>query len=320
MKLDYSKILLLSLPLNILVSSSYANNKNKPYIKSHTAITTSRVLSECDLYVSNYDNDPDMKSVKENFDRQTSQRFEEYDERMFKNRQKCKEQCDKDIQQIILKDKMEKSLEEKIEKGCLKCGCGLGGVALSVGIFGALAVNELTKAATAVAVQKGIDEGIKVAIFELNDIFGLESLLGAEKVLQIITPSNFNNPTLLGQLVQRTYNTMCLTTEESYTNNLLCFLKSSLKTEVKVTTFIAQNARNAAIKAGAKTTELTPGYITEEVGKVTSTAAIISNPIVIAFIVIVIVVIILIVIYLILRYRRKKKMNKKLQYTKLLNQ
>ncbi|WP_228715144.1 hypothetical protein, partial [Klebsiella pneumoniae] len=93
-----------------------------------------------------------MKSVKENFNRQTSQRFEEYEERMREKRQKCKEQCDKDIQQIILKDKIEKSLEEKVEKGCLRCGCGLGGVATSVGIFGAIAVNEWTKAATAAAV------------------------------------------------------------------------------------------------------------------------------------------------------------------------
>ncbi|ETW55306.1 hypothetical protein PFUGPA_02695 [Plasmodium falciparum Palo Alto/Uganda] len=148
MKLHYIKILLFSLPLNILV-----HDKNKPYITPHTPTTTSRVLSECDIPTSNYDNDADMKSVKENFDRQTSQRFDEYEERMSKKRQKCKEQCEKDIKQIILKDKMEKSLAEKVEKGCLRCGCGLGGVAASVGIFGTVAVKELTKAAITTAME-----------------------------------------------------------------------------------------------------------------------------------------------------------------------
>ncbi|ETW31583.1 hypothetical protein PFFCH_00983, partial [Plasmodium falciparum FCH/4] len=57
-----------------------AHSKNKLYMKPHTRTTTSRVLSECDLYMPNYDKDADMKSVKENFDRQTSQRFEEYEE------------------------------------------------------------------------------------------------------------------------------------------------------------------------------------------------------------------------------------------------
>ncbi|ETW58817.1 hypothetical protein PFMC_05297 [Plasmodium falciparum CAMP/Malaysia] len=86
------------------------------------------------------------------FDRQTSQRFEEYNERMNKNRQKCKEQCDRDIQNIILKDKIakglkqqlttletnidtndiptcvcDKSVADKVEKTCLKCGGVLGG-------------------------------------------------------------------------------------------------------------------------------------------------------------------------------------------------
>ncbi|ETW52026.1 hypothetical protein PFUGPA_05970 [Plasmodium falciparum Palo Alto/Uganda] len=132
MKMHYSEILFFSLSLNILITSSYAHNKNKPHITQHTPTNTTRVLSECNLYMPNYDNDADMKSVKENFDRQTSRRFEEYEERVKDKRQKCKEQCDKEIQKIILKDKIQKSLEEKVEKGCLRCGCGLGGVAASI--------------------------------------------------------------------------------------------------------------------------------------------------------------------------------------------
>ncbi|SOS81648.1 hypothetical protein PPRFG01_0046300 [Plasmodium sp.] len=70
MKLCYYKILLFSLALNIL-----ENNKNKSYITPrHTPTITSR---------GNTNNG------------------------MITNRQKCKEQCDKDIKQIIVKDKIE---------------------------------------------------------------------------------------------------------------------------------------------------------------------------------------------------------------------
>ncbi|KOB62064.1 hypothetical protein PFHG_03842 [Plasmodium falciparum HB3] len=38
-----------------------AHNKNKPYITPQTPTTTSRVLSECDINTSIYDNDQEMK-------------------------------------------------------------------------------------------------------------------------------------------------------------------------------------------------------------------------------------------------------------------
>ncbi|KNG75536.1 rifin [Plasmodium falciparum IGH-CR14] len=88
-----------------------------------------------------------MKNLMENFSKQAQQRFNEYDEHMNEKLQTCKEQCDKDMQKIILKDKIEKelteklsalqtdisindiptcicekSLADKVEKNCLKCG------------------------------------------------------------------------------------------------------------------------------------------------------------------------------------------------------
>ncbi|ETW39284.1 hypothetical protein PFTANZ_00017 [Plasmodium falciparum Tanzania (2000708)] len=141
------------------------SSKKNPYITHNTpstkAIRTHRTLCECEWYTpSNYDNDPEMKFVMENYNRKTSERFKEYDERMNKNRQKCKEQCDKEIQKIILKDKLEKQMEQqfstlhtdiqrdaiptcvceksladKVEKGCLRCGYGLGTVAPTVGFI-----------------------------------------------------------------------------------------------------------------------------------------------------------------------------------------
>ncbi|KYN92979.1 rifin, partial [Plasmodium reichenowi] len=78
------------------------NNKNKPYSTQHTQ--TTRLLCECDLYMPNYDNDPQMKKVMQQFDDRASQRLREYDERLQEKRKKCKERCDKEIQKIILKD------------------------------------------------------------------------------------------------------------------------------------------------------------------------------------------------------------------------
>ncbi|KNG74213.1 variant surface antigen rifin [Plasmodium falciparum IGH-CR14] len=176
MKVHYINILLFALPLNILV-----NTHKKPSITPHTQ--TNRLLCECELYApTNYDNDPEMKAVMQDFDRQTSQRFEEYNEHMKTNRQKCKAKCDKDIQKIILKDKMEKQMAEKLttletkintddiptcicektmadktEKFCLNCGVNVGGgVTLSSGVLGgigAVAVNAWKDAALEAAID-----------------------------------------------------------------------------------------------------------------------------------------------------------------------
>ncbi|SOV84197.1 rifin PIR protein, putative [Plasmodium reichenowi] len=91
MKLHYSNILLFAFLLNILVTLYQVHNNNEPYVTTrHTAISTSRVLSEDDTQSSIYDNDADMKSVKEHFDRQTSQRLREYDERLQENAKNIK--------------------------------------------------------------------------------------------------------------------------------------------------------------------------------------------------------------------------------------
>ncbi|SOV83998.1 rifin PIR protein, putative [Plasmodium reichenowi] len=185
MKQHYSKILLFLLPLNILVTSYHVYNKNKPSITSHhTPIYTSRLLSECDTESSIYDNDEEIISVKEIFDRQTSQRFEEYEERMKEKRQKRKEQRDKNIQKIIQKDKMEKNLAEKIEKGCLMCGCGLGSVAGSVGLFGGIAINIWKN----VALDVGIKEAIKAAAAEIS---AAANAAGAAEIMKLIKSTFF---------------------------------------------------------------------------------------------------------------------------------
>ncbi|KNG76349.1 rifin [Plasmodium falciparum IGH-CR14] len=309
MKLHCSKILLFFFPLNILVTSYHAHNKNKPSITPHTSTTSSRVLSEKDLQSSIYDNDEDMKSVKENFDRQTSRRFEEYEERMITQRQKYKEQRDKDIQQIILKDKIEKSLEEKVEKGCLICGCGLGGgVAPFVGLFGGLAVNEMKKAASAASTKAGIAKAIE----GLGDIFGLEA--GSPiQWMNKIHEGNYSDRMSLVEIVNNLKN-MC---EDGQVvgDSLFCQASDAISGSGGGPEF----SRNISVMA-ADAAEAARKAASNKLAEMTSVGTICSNPVVISAIVVVIIAVILLIIYLILRYRRKKKMKKKQQYTKLLNQ
>ncbi|ETW40357.1 hypothetical protein PFNF135_05184 [Plasmodium falciparum NF135/5.C10] len=265
--------------------------------------------------MSSYDNDPDMKSVKENFDRQTSQRFEEYDERMNEKRQKSKEQRDKNVQKIIEKDKIEKSLTEKVEKGCLRCGCGLGGVAASIGIFGPIAISELKKAAAVAASQKGIQAGIAKAIEELGKIYDLSDFSHLVWAAEI-NGTNFLNPNSLHTIVNKVY-LMCEDIQAAKETHFCSAMESLGEVpDVIPVRIISQMAAKAAADAGEEASKITAGEITA------ANTASYNSYIAIAYSVLAILIILLVIviIYLILRYRRKKKMNKKLQYTKLLNQ
>ncbi|ETW15147.1 hypothetical protein PFFVO_05940 [Plasmodium falciparum Vietnam Oak-Knoll (FVO)] len=189
MKDHYINILLFALPLNILVY----NQRNYYITPRHTE--TNRSLCECELYSpTNYDSDPEMKRVMQQFVDRTTQRFHEYDERMKTTRQKCREQCDKEIQKIILKDKLEKQMEQhfdtlqtdiqsdaiptcvceksladKVEKNCMKCTQNLGGiVAPSSGVLAGIAEGALyawkptaIAAAMELAKQAGATAGLK---------------------------------------------------------------------------------------------------------------------------------------------------------------
>ncbi|ETW44407.1 hypothetical protein PFNF135_00974 [Plasmodium falciparum NF135/5.C10] len=224
MKVHYINILLFSLPLNILLH----NQRNHKSTTNHTPnIPTNRLLCECELYApAYYDNDPQMKEVMETFNRQTQQRFHEYDDRMFEKRKHCKDKCDKEIQKIILKDKLEKqmtqelttletkidtgdiptcvcekSLADKVEKGCLRCAQNLGGIVVpSSGVLGeiaAFAVNawKTTEiaAATELAKQAGAAAG-KIA----GEAMGVKTVIEGLKALDVlelcpeITESFFN--------------------------------------------------------------------------------------------------------------------------------
>ncbi|SOV84066.1 PIR protein [Plasmodium reichenowi] len=313
MKLHYSNILLFFFPLNILLTSYHVNTHKKPFITPHHT-QTNRSLCECDIQSTNCDKGADMKSAKEQFDYRTSQRFEEYDERLQEKRQKRKEQRDKNIHEIIEKDKMDKSLTEKIEKGCLRCGCGLGGVAASVGIFGAVAVSELTKAAKVAAIQFATEEGIKA---------GIQAVIGKIKVSSIFSMlPDVQWPKYITELNYKSIDGLAAAAKTAIDACKNAGTSDSVTIELALKALPnGKETFGPAVKAGqeaaaAKTTNIQ----TAKLGEIAVECSHLYSAIGYSVLAILIIVLIMIIIYLVLRYRRKKKMKKKAQYTKLLNE
>ncbi|CDO61834.1 rifin, partial [Plasmodium reichenowi] len=84
MKVHYINILLFVIHLNILEHNQRNHRRTTPHTPK---IPTNRSLCECELYAPvNYDKDHEMKEVMDNFNKQTQQRFHEYDERMKEKR------------------------------------------------------------------------------------------------------------------------------------------------------------------------------------------------------------------------------------------
>ncbi|SOS77275.1 PIR protein [Plasmodium sp. gorilla clade G1] len=359
MKLQYTKILLFFFPLNILLTSYHAHNKNKPSITPHhTRTTTSRLLSEYDTESSIYDSDEEINSVKEIFERQTSRRFEEYEERMITQRQKYKEQRDKDIQKIIHKDKMEKNLADKIEKGCLRCGCGLGSVAGSIGLFGAVAINIWKPAALEAAIKAGLDaaaidisataEAARILAGKEAVIEGLKkigiSTLGGKDLGNYFATTPYKNVASIVQAVSEQNIKTCrfgslkegfIPVGDGSRDTLFCqsvwkqtSAVSRSGEHISGIDVIQRTVQNIVTKAegpantAAKIAEAieTAKIKAAEEKTIEAASTQLYGAIGYSILAILIIVLIMLIIYLILRYRRKKKMKKKAQYTKLLNE
>ncbi|KOB86704.1 rifin [Plasmodium falciparum Dd2] len=354
MKFNYTNILLFALPLNILLILCHVYNQrnHKRTTPNHTQ--TTRSLCECKLYSpANYDSDPQMRKVMENFNKQTQQRLRDYDDRMIEKRMQCKDKCDKEIQNIILKDKLEKelmdkfatldtdiqsdaiptcvcekSLADKMEKGCLRCvGVFGGGVAPSVGLLGGIgeaaisvlkplalkaATEEAIAEATAAAIEAGM-KAVSLKIEKLGIIFTARE--GFVDLSSIVSKSTFNNGRVLVESAKKLIGKLCMSDNGGYTSFYNTTIYSGrdeyyLGNIAKVgattydTTFAFQKGTLEATKVGA----------------VKATYAGYHTSIIASIIAILIIVLIMVIIYLILRYRRKKKMKKKLQYIKLLEE
>ncbi|CDO61962.1 rifin [Plasmodium reichenowi] len=369
MRVHYINILLFVLPLNILVSS--------PHKKSRTTqkIPITRLLCECELYVpANYDNDTQMKKVMDNFNKQTQQRFHEYDERMQSKRMQCKEQCDKQVQKIILKDKLEKelmdkfatlhtdiksdsiptcvcekSLAEKVEKDCLKCGGVLGGgIAPSVGLFGSVVIGAWEKtaiaAATKAAIAKGAAEGLaagnahgmNIVIKYLEDFY-VKKLF--PKIFEEISRiDHFSKVINFAGDIFTQKKQVCSASASSKGNGAMCetfdfsFGLRDAKTGnpigapdenpiPKVLSRLVERATQGADAVAESTTEeVTAAAIETNTGVVQTASYNWYATIGYSVLAIFIIVLIMVIIYKILHYRRKKKMKKKLQYIKLLEE
>ncbi|SOV84107.1 rifin PIR protein, putative [Plasmodium reichenowi] len=369
MKVHYINILFFAVPLNILVKDQ--SNYNTPKRTPNSQLTKShRSLCECELYApANYDSDPQMKDVMENFNKQTQQRFQEYDERMQSKRKQCKDKCDKEIQKIILKDKLEKelmdkfatlhtdiqseaiptcvcekSIADKVEKGCLRCGYGLGTVAPTVGLFGSVAVHVwkplALKSAIAAAKQAGALAG-KAA----GDAYGMEAVIGALKhhgvhtmfpdiFKSILKINHYTEVTKFSGDIVTKYGEFCTS---SGTNGAKCAefhesfglwdpdtsgLIGNPSTEIQKTiNSVVRTTKTAADKTAAKMTATkTAEFEVAKKGIIEAASYDWYATVGYSVLAIVIIILIMVIIYLILRYRRKKKMKKKLQYIKLLDE
>ncbi|CAD51063.1 rifin [Plasmodium falciparum NF54] len=382
MKLTYLNILSCYIILNILLLSSQINIQWNLYNttqiqKTKLTITNTRLLCECDLYTpSNYDDDQEMKELMQQFEDRTSQRFHKYEERMKTTRQKCREQCDKDIKKIILNYKIEKelsqklvtletnidttdistcvcekSLSDKLEKTCLRCGGVFGGGVMpgfgAIGGTALYALNQLKPTAIATAIEEAIKAGasnISAAAFKASEAAGLAKVitelkaLSVEKLIpgilnSIFSETHYTNATKIAEIILTKKSVTC---GLSSPGNPIChefginfniidpgngfFFPDKTGITQKVTE-VVEGAKGAAANASKVASErVTAAIKAHETNVINATYAGYEITIIASIIAILIIVLIMVIIYLILRYQRKKKMKKKLQYIKLLKE
>ncbi|MBZ2160293.1 hypothetical protein K1I93_09585, partial [Streptococcus australis] len=205
-------------------------------------------------------------------------------------------------------------LTEKVEKDYLKCGCGLRGVAVSVGIIGPVAVNEWTKTATAMAIdfaiQECIKEGIQVVIERIKLFDFISSYLTVDWEM-FINGSNYNTAS---GLIEAANSAMfskgnSCTSPTGYFGHV-CEAISNAKASFSS---VAVEGEQAAFNT-------TKGIQATMLSAVEAPSANMYSAIGYSVLAILIIILIMVIIYLILRYRRKTKMKKKLQYIKLLEE
>ncbi|EWC77996.1 hypothetical protein C923_01332 [Plasmodium falciparum UGT5.1] len=356
----------------VIIYNQRNHNSTTPHHPPNT-----RLLCECELYApSNYDNDPQMKNVIQQFEDRTSQRFEEYDERMKTTRQKCKERCDKEIQKIILKDKLEKQMEQhfdtlqtdmqsdaiptcvceksladKMEKGCLKCGYGLGTVAPTVGLIGSVAVHAWKPLALKAAIEAALNAGatkIAAAAEAAGNARGVAIVIKVLKDWGIndfcpdlfnsigITTRYNNSAKIISAILAKKTEACSATSNLSFKGMCSQFefkfgLSDANGTPIapppvkdfiskKINGLVGEATQGAAEAAEAARETVTTGIRARETAAINTIYMGKQTAIIASIVAIVVIVLIMVIIYLILRYRRKKKMKKKLQYIKLLKE
>ncbi|SOV11138.1 rifin PIR protein, putative [Plasmodium sp. gorilla clade G2] len=333
MNIYYISVLLFPIILNILVNNLWNINVT-------TTKPTTRLLCDCDIYTSIYDNDPEMQKLRENFERHTSQRFKEYEERMHDKRMKCKEQCDKEIQQIILKDKIEKELKDKLsvletdididsiptcvceksvayktEKFCLNCGKNMGAIAPCWGLVCGVGYAGWLQYASATVLQESIKKGIEMGLTKITEIASNLWQIEASKIPTVDTLTKMIAGKITDDVsfsgIFQTLNSAIAGKLDTDKYAYFSFNIQSMATPAKLKSFKIETQLVAKAVSDAKDVALT------NTGNVTSA---LTTTIIASVVVIVVIVLVMVIIYLILRYRSKKKMKKKLEYMKLLKE
>ncbi|ETW42371.1 hypothetical protein PFNF135_03254 [Plasmodium falciparum NF135/5.C10] len=284
-----------------------------------------------------------MKRVMQQFVDRTTQRFHEYDERMKTTRQKCKDQCDKEIEKIILKDKLEKEITEKLttletkidtndiptciceksladktEKFCLNCSKNMGAIAPWWGLVCGVGYAGWSHYVPIAVAKAAMDAGMNVVILFLKG-FGVKKVT-AVIFKEISSTGQYANIINFGNIINTELKAVCAAMSSSPGNGAISAGKCMIVQNGKVSAVSAESvsravktfAKKAADTAEAKAVEVTTTY-----KSITSS---LTNTIIASIIAIVVIVLIMVIIYLILHYRRKKKMKKKLQYIKLLEE
>ncbi|SCM18881.1 PIR protein, pseudogene, putative [Plasmodium sp.] len=200
MKIYYYNILLFYLPLNVLFISYKCPNEPLHHYISYNKRQTNK--NHIDHYENvNYTHHLIMIMTKKR-NLCCNNLIIAHNNDYENMKKECKDQCHEEIQKIVLKDKIkkelteklaelyrdifiediptcicEKSLSDKVEKTCLKCGGILGGgVEPTVGLLGTVAVNQLTKATTVASIEFATQEDIWLTLINsknYNTISGL---------------------------------------------------------------------------------------------------------------------------------------------------
>ncbi|KYN93000.1 rifin, partial [Plasmodium reichenowi] len=167
--------------------------------------------------------------------------------------------------------------------------------------------------------------GVQALINKLKVDLGIYNLYKTP-LANFITKDNYCNATVISERVKVFYKSLSKTQLEQQKYILL--LSHRNKGDAEGARAVVEGAKTfveeAVKKANDMTVQVAESQMTTlktgELAQITETSTYAYSAIGYSVLAILIIVLVMIIIYLILRYRRKKKMNKKDQYTKLLNQ
>ncbi|EWC79163.1 surface antigen [Plasmodium falciparum UGT5.1] len=218
----------------------------------------------------------------------------------------------------------EKSLADKVEKGCLRCGSILGAAMPEMGSIGGsllsalsawkpVAIEAAEKAAVTEATDLATQAGMREVVLKIEQFLKNFSKPAVDLKL-IVTSSTYNNGAILQKNAMELASSSC----DFGATRIRSTFCSTI--QYGVNTNFGQYAEAGIAKYDATYTLQKEALETANVDMVKATYASCQTVIIASIVAIIVIVLVMVIIYLILRHRRKKKMKKKLQYIKLLEE